>query len=148
MSRSRTPRRRRGMHSDRGGAGMSERCDDPGSGAEATFARDRSLLVGVAYRMLGSVSDAEDVVQEAWLRWARVDTATVHDPRAFLVRTVTRLAIDRLRRIAAPRAADRGPWVPEPVLTEGAGDPETEVDRAASVSLAMLVVLETLSPLE
>src|SRR5919112_3926991 len=144
MSRSPAPRRRRGMHSERGGADMSERRDDPGSAAEATFARDRSLLVGVAYRMLGSVSDAEDVVQEAWLRWARVDTATVHDPRAFLVRTVTRLAIDRLRRIQARRENYVGPWLPEPLLTTP--DPADDTDRAESVSMAMLVVLETLSP--
>jgi RNA polymerase sigma-70 factor (ECF subfamily) len=125
---------------------MSERRDDPGSAAEAMFARDRSLLVGVAYRMLGSVSDAEDIVQEAWLRWARVDTATVHDPRAFLVRTVTRLAIDRLRRIQARRETYVGPWLPEPLLTSP--DPADDTDRAESVSMAMLVVLETLSPLE
>jgi RNA polymerase sigma-70 factor (TIGR02957 family) len=112
------------------------------------FTTDRRLLVGVAYRLLGSVSDAEDVVQEAWLRWARVDTTTVADPTAFLVRTVSRLAIDRLRRIAARRESYVGPWLPEPVLTDGAGVPETEADRASSVSLAMLVVLETLSPLE
>ena len=125
---------------------MSERHDGPGSGAEATFTRERSLLVGVAYRMLGSVSDAEDVVQEAWLRWARVDTATVHDPRGFLVRTVTRLAIDRLRRIQARRENYVGPWLPEPLLTSP--DPADDTDRAESVSMAMLVVLETLSPLE
>jgi RNA polymerase sigma-70 factor (TIGR02957 family) len=114
------------------------------------FAADRPLLVAVAYRLLGSVSDAEDVVQEAWLRWARVDAATVADPTAFLVRTVSRLAVDRLRRIAARRESYVGPWLPEPVLTEvaGAGDPAEEAERAASVSLAMLVVLETLSPLE
>ena len=118
------------------------------------FARDRSLLIGVAYRMLGWVSDAEDVVQEAWLRWARVDADTVADPRAFLVRTVTRLAIDRLRRIKARRETYVGPWLPEPLLTgpdtvaEPVADPATDVDRAESVSMAMLVVLETLTPLE
>ena len=122
--------------------------------ATAAFARERSMLVGVAYRMLGSVSDAEDVVQEAWLRWARVDTETVADPRAFLVRTVTRLAIDRLRRIKARRETYVGPWLPEPLLTgpdaaaAPVADPAADVDRAESVSMAMLVVLETLSPLE
>ena len=121
---------------------------------EATFTTHRPLLVGVAYRLLGSVGDAEDVVQEAWLRWARVDVDTVADPAAFLVRVVSRLALDRLRRIAARREAYVGPWLPEPVLTTGsalageAGDPEAEAVRAASVSFAMLVVLETLSPLE
>ena len=120
---------------------------------EAVFATHRSRLVGVAYRLLGSVGDAEDVVQEAWLRWARVDTATVADPEAFLVRVVSRLAIDRLRRIAARRETYVGPWLPEPVLTSrnssaNRDDPAAEAERAASVSLAMLVVLETLSPLE
>jgi RNA polymerase sigma-70 factor (TIGR02957 family) len=121
---------------------------------EAAFTANRPLLVGVAYRLLGSVGDAEDVVQEAWLRWARVDVDTVADPTAFLVRTVSRLAVDRLRRIAARRESYVGPWLPEPVLTAGAsvagedGDPAAEAERAASVSLAMLVVLETLSPLE
>ena len=120
---------------------------------ETVFATHRSRLVGVAYRLLGSVGDAEDVVQEAWLRWARVDTATVADPEAFLVRVVSRLAIDRLRRIAARRETYVGPWLPEPVLTSrnssaNRDDPAAEAERAASVSLAMLVVLETLSPLE
>ena len=115
---------------------------------EAVFTAHRSRLVGVAYRLLGSVGDAEDVVQEAWLRWGRVDTATVADPEAFLVRTVSRLALDRLRRIAARRETYVGPWLPEPVLTGGRDDPAAEAERAASVSLAMLVVLETLSPLE
>ncbi len=118
--------------------------------AETAFTTNRSLLVGVAYRLLGSVADAEDVVQEAWLRWARVDTATVSDPVGFLVRTVSRLALDRLRRVATRRETYVGPWLPEPVLTGGpaGGDPADEAERAASVSLAMLVVLETLSPLE
>jgi RNA polymerase sigma-70 factor (ECF subfamily) len=118
---------------------------------QSLFATDRPLLVGVAYRMLGSVADAEDVVQEAWLRWARVDTAAVADPTAFLVRTVSRLAIDRLRRIKARRETYVGPWLPEPLLTAadpGGSDPAQDVDRAESVSMAMLVVLETLSPLE
>ncbi|MDT7580696.1 MAG: hypothetical protein QOK35_1960 [Pseudonocardiales bacterium] len=116
---------------------------------ETAFTANRSLLVGVAYRLLGSVGDAEDVVQEAWLRWARVDTDTVADPTGFLVRTVSRLALDRLRRVASRRETYVGPWLPEPVLTEGAtGDPAAEAERAASVSLAMLVVLETLTPLE
>ena len=115
---------------------------------EAVFTAHRPRLIGVAYRLLGSVGDAEDVVQEAWLRWGRVDTGNVADPEAFLVRTVSRLALDRLRRIAARRETYVGPWLPEPVLTGGRDDPAAEAERAASVSLAMLVVLETLSPLE
>jgi len=116
--------------------------------AEAVFTTHRPRLVGVAYRLLGSVGDAEDVVQEAWLRWAKVDTATVADPLAFLVRTVSRLALDRMRRVAARRETYVGPWLPEPVLTGGPDDPEAEAERASSVSMAMLVVLETLTPLE
>jgi RNA polymerase sigma-70 factor (ECF subfamily) len=127
-------------------------CDPDPDAPVVAFTAHRPLLVGVAYRLLGSVGDAEDVVQEAWLRWARVDTATVADPAAFLVRVVTRLALDRLRRVAARRETYVGPWLPEPVRTGTAPgatpDPEAEVERAASVSLAMLVVLESLSPLE
>ena len=115
---------------------------------ETAFTANRPLLVGVAYRLLGSVGDAEDVVQEAWLRWARVDTETVADPTAFLVRTVEPAG----PRPAAPRrrpARDlRRPVAARAVLTGGAADPADEAERAASVSLAMLVVLETLSPLE
>jgi RNA polymerase sigma-70 factor (TIGR02957 family) len=123
-----------------------ELCVESDTDGQTAFTSARPLLVGVAYRVLGTVSDAEDVVQEAWLRWARVDTATVADPTAFLVRTVSRLAIDRLRRIKARRENYVGPWLPEPILTEP--DPAEEAGRAESVSMAMLVVLETLSPLE
>ena len=110
------------------------------------FEAHRPLLVSADYRMLGSLAEAEDVVQEAWLRWDRTEQGDIEDARAFLVRVTTRLAIDRLRRIKARREAYVGPWLPEPILTEGdAGD---AVERAESVSLALLVVLETLSPLE
>jgi RNA polymerase sigma factor (sigma-70 family) len=108
--------------------------------------------VGAAYRMLGERADAEDVVQEAWLRWARAAPAEVQDARAYLVRVTTRLALDRLRRIKARREAYVGPWLPEPLLAEAgdpaANDPAADAERAESVSLALLVVLETLSPLE
>jgi len=103
-------------------------------------------LISVAYRVLGSVTDAEDTVQEAWLRWCRVDTAEVSNPRAFLVRVTTRLAIDQLRRAKTRRESYVGPWLPEPVLT--GYDVAEDVALAESVSMAMLVVLETLSPLE
>jgi len=120
-------------------------------GADLTYAtrvfdEHRDLLVGVAYRVLGSVTDAEDAVQEAWLRWSKVDPAEVANPRAFLVRVTTRLAIDRLRRVKARRESYVGPWLPEPMLT--GHDVAEEVELAESVSMAMLVVLETLSPLE
>ncbi|MER5542603.1 RNA polymerase sigma-70 factor [Streptomyces sp. NPDC001118] len=119
--------------------------------ATDVFEEHRPLLMGVAYRMLGRVADAEDVVQDAWLRWSGADLAEVREPRAYLVRITTRLAIDRLRQVRARGEAYVGPWLPEPYLTEfGDAAPDT-ADRAVladSVSLAVLVVLESLSPLE
>jgi RNA polymerase sigma-70 factor (ECF subfamily) len=115
--------------------------------ATRVFDEHRGLLVSVAYRVLGSVTDAEDAVQEVWLRWSNVDHAEVEDPRAFLVRVATRLAIDRLRRVKARRESYVGPWLPEPVLTDR-DDAAEDAAMAESVSMAMLVVLETLSPLE
>jgi RNA polymerase sigma-70 factor (TIGR02957 family) len=116
------------------------------SGATHLFNEHRNLLFAVAYRILGSVTDAEDVVQEAWLRWVNARPSEVADPRAFLVRVSTRLAIDRLRRVKARRESYVGPWLPEPVLT--GYDVAEEVALAESVSMAMLIVLETLTPLE
>ncbi|GHE02647.1 RNA polymerase sigma factor SigJ [Streptomyces alanosinicus] len=119
--------------------------------ATDVFEEHRPLLTGVAYRMLGRVADAEDVVQDAWLRWSRADRTAVREPRAYLVRITTRLAIDRLRQAQARSETYVGPWLPEPYLTEfGDLAPDT-ADRAVladSVSLAVLVVLESLSPLE
>jgi RNA polymerase sigma-70 factor (TIGR02957 family) len=103
-------------------------------------------LISVAYRVLGSVTDAEDAVQEAWLRWSGVDHSQINNPRAFLVRVTTRLAIDRLRRAKARRESYIGPWLPEPILTRQ--DISEDAAMAESISMAMLVVLETLSPLE
>ena len=114
--------------------------------AAGVFHEHRGVLVSVAYRILGSVTDAEDAVQEAYLRWSGVDHSEIKDPRAFLVRVTTRLAIDRLRRARTRRESYVGPWLPEPILTRQ--DPSEEVEMAESVSMAMLVVLETLSPLE
>ncbi|WP_274555614.1 RNA polymerase sigma-70 factor [Streptomyces spiramyceticus] len=115
------------------------------------FEEHRPVLTGVAYRMLGRVADAEDVVQEAWLRWSAETRDDVREPRAYLCRITTRLAIDRLRHVQARREAYVGPWLPEPVVTDfGAAVPDT-AERAMladSVSLAVLVVLESLSPLE
>jgi hypothetical protein len=82
------------------------------------FEQDRRVLAGVAYRILGGAADAEDVVQEAWLRWSEVDAAQIEDPKAYLVRVTSRLAIDRLRRVKARREAYVGPWLPEPISTE------------------------------
>jgi RNA polymerase sigma-70 factor (TIGR02957 family) len=114
--------------------------------AERLFAERRGLLQAVAYRVLGSVADAEDVVQDAWLRWSRVDVASVNDPEGYLVRVTTRLAIDRLRSARVRRESYVGPWLPEPMLTSP--DIAEDVVRAESVSTAMLLVLEALSPIE
>ena len=116
--------------------------DDPAS----TFERHRRLLFTVAYDLLGSASDAEDVVQDAWLRWANAEHGAVRDPKAFLVTVVTRLALNRLRDTKARREAYVGPWLPEPLLT--APDIADEVEVVEAVSMALLVVLETLSPAE
>ncbi len=110
------------------------------------FVSHRSLLFTVAYEMLGSAADAEDVVQETWLRWADADTSEVRDPRAYLVRIVTRLALNRLRTLARRREDYVGEWLPEPLLTTP--DVAEDVELAESVSMAMLTVLETLTPTE
>ena len=113
--------------------------DDP-------FVTHRGLLFTVAYEMLGSAADAEDVVQETWLRWGDVDHAGVHDPRAYLVRIVTRQALNRLRTLSRQREEYVGEWLPEPLLTTpGVAE---DVELAESVSIAMLTVLETLGPAE
>jgi RNA polymerase sigma-70 factor (ECF subfamily) len=130
----------------RGGKVTQSTSDERTPDAVRVFDRHRGLLVSVAYRVLGSVSDAEDAVQEAWLRWSNVDHSGIYDPRAFLVRITTRLAIDRLRQAKARRESYVGPWLPEPVLT--GRDVAADVALAESISMAMLVVLETLSPLE
>lgn len=114
--------------------------------ATEVYTEHRGLLFGVAYRVLGRVADAEDVVQEAWLRWHGVDGADIADPKAYLVTVVTRLAIDRLRLAQTRHESYVGEWLPEPLLTEP--DAAETAELADSVSLAMLVVLETLSPLE
>ena len=116
--------------------------DDP-------FSAHRSLLFTVAYEMLGSAADAEDVVQETWLRWADLgaaERADVRDPRAYLVRITTRLALNRLRTLARRREEYVGEWLPEPLLTSP--DVAEDVELAESVSIAMLTVLETLGPTE
>ena len=113
--------------------------DDP-------FVTHRSLLFTVAYEMLGSAADAEDVVQETWLRWADVEFAEVRDPRAYLLRIVTRQALNRLRTLARRREEYVGEWLPEPLPTSP--DVAEDVELAESVSIAMLTVLETLGPAE
>jgi RNA polymerase sigma-70 factor (TIGR02957 family) len=110
------------------------------------FEDHRNLLFAVAYRMLGAVADAEDVVQDAWLKWSSADRSDVADPKRYLVRIATNLALDRLRFARVQRESYVGPWLPEPLLTTP--DVAENVELAESVSMAMLVVLETLSPLE
>jgi RNA polymerase sigma-70 factor (ECF subfamily) len=115
------------------------------------FEEHRPVLLGVAYRMLGRVADAEDVVQDAWLRWSAADRSEVREPRAYLVRVTTRLAIDRLRQVKSRGETYVGPWLPEPYVTDfGDTVPDTaeQAVLADSVSLAVLVVMESLSPLE
>ena len=115
------------------------------------FERERPRLRGLAYRMLGSVADAEDVVQDAWLRWSRIEAADIAEPRAWLVRVVTRLCIDRLRAAKARREEYIGPWLPEPVVEEDgmiAAAPSAGLERAEDLTVAFLLALERLSPLE
>jgi RNA polymerase sigma-70 factor (ECF subfamily) len=113
---------------------------------EDPFVAHRSLLFTVAYEMLGSAADAEDVLQESWLRWADVDHAQVRDPRSYLVRIVTRQALNRLRTLSRSREEYVGEWLPEPLLTSP--DVAEDAELAESVSIAMLTVLETLAPTE
>jgi RNA polymerase sigma-70 factor, ECF subfamily len=128
---------------DRGGSTNRDDRPDP---ATETFLEHRNLLFTVAYEMLGSAADAEDVLQETWLRWAGVDLGTVQNQRAYLVRITTRQALTRLRTLGRRKESYVGPWLPEPLLT--APDVAEDVELADSVSMAMLLVLETLTPTE
>jgi RNA polymerase sigma-70 factor, ECF subfamily len=112
------------------------------------FAESRPWLFAIAYRMLGSVMDAEDVVQDAWLRWQEAPETEVRSPRAYLTTIVTRLAINRLQSARAQRETYVGPWLPEPLVTDPEPDPEAKVELAESLSMAFLVLLERLSPVE
>lgn len=127
----------RGVHGNRPGR--------PDHATEAYVAH-RNLLFTVAYEMLGSAADAEDVLQETWLRWTTVDLDTVQDQRAYLVRITTRQALDRLRTLSRRKESYVGTWLPEPLLT--APDVATDAELAEHVSMAMLLVLETLAPIE
>jgi RNA polymerase sigma-70 factor, ECF subfamily len=111
------------------------------------FTAHRSAAFGAAYRVLGSVSDADDVVQECWLRWSRVDLDGVRDPKSYLITTATRLALDRVREVQRRRESYVGPWLPEP-LPDRPTDPAELAELADSMSMAMLVVLSSLTPLE
>ncbi|MFF4788495.1 RNA polymerase sigma-70 factor [Streptomyces sp. NPDC001276] len=122
---------------------MNDHTNDP---ATEAFIVHRNLLFTVAYEMLGSAADAEDVLQETWLRWVEVDLAQVRDQRAYLVRITTRQSLNRLRAMKRRKEAYVGPWLPEPLLT--APDVAQDVELAESVSMALMLVLETLSPTE
>ncbi|HTV92022.1 MAG TPA: RNA polymerase sigma factor SigJ [Verrucomicrobiae bacterium] len=116
--------------------------------AEELFERERAPLVHHAYRMLGTMTDAEDVVQDAFVRWHRTGHEHVRDPHAFLRATVTHLALDRLRAQKRARETYVGPWLPEPILVDESAVPEHVITIAEDVSFAFLLALERLSPLE
>lgn len=111
----------------------------------ALFQQHRPRLFGLAYRMLGTPADAEDVLHDAWLRWHAQDTAVLDDPEAWLVTVTTRLALDRLRRAKSEREHYTGPWLPEPLVPE-ADHPEAELERGETITLSFLLLLERLSP--
>ncbi|NJO42473.1 MAG: RNA polymerase sigma-70 factor [Cyanobacteria bacterium CRU_2_1] len=113
-----------------------------------TFNQHRSLLFAIAYRMLGTVTDAEDMVQETFLRWQQTTAATVKSAKTYLSTIITRLCIDHLRSARVRREQYVGSWLPEPIMTQSTNDPATQVELADSLSMAFLVVLERLSPIE
>ena len=113
-----------------------------------SFEPHRRRLLGLAYRMLGSIAEAEDAVQDAYLRWHAVDRDTVTDPRAFLTTTTTRICLDVLRSARARREDYIGPWLPEPVVDTKALAPDAQTELAEDLSIALLLALDRLSPLE
>jgi RNA polymerase sigma-70 factor (ECF subfamily) len=115
---------------------------------QEVFSADRPLLFSIAYRMLGSASDAEDVLQDAWMRYRDVDQSSIRSPKAFVTTIVSRLCLDRLKSARATREEYIGPWLPEPVLTSELGSPDAALQHAESITLAFLVLLEKLSPEE
>lgn len=112
------------------------------------FEEHRRLLFGIAYRMLGSVADAEDMVQETYLRWQQADADSIRSPRAWLTTAITRLCLNHLQLARVKRETYVGPWLPEPLVDEAASDPADTTQLADSLSLAFLVLLESLSPIE
>src|SRR5262249_2350378 len=113
-----------------------------------SFEPHRRRLLGLAYRMLGSVSEAEDAVQDAYLRWHAAGRDAVTDPRGFLTTTTTRICLDMLNSARARREAYVGPWLPEPVLDTAALAPDSHAELAEDLSIALLLTLDRLSPLE
>src|SRR6185369_10814797 len=112
------------------------------------FKSNRPLLFSIAYRMLGSASDAEDILQDAWMRYQTADESSIRSPKAFAATIVARLCLDRLKSARAAREQYIGPWLPEPILTSEMKTPDTALQQAESVTLAFLVLLEKLSPEE
>ena len=121
---------------------------EAGTEALEVFERHRPRLFGLSYRMLGSVEDAEDLVQEAYLRWHQSDAGEVRSPEAWLVAVTTRMAIDRLRRAAVERERYPGNWLPEPIATDPASLPEQATEQGSDLSVAFLLLLERLGPEE
>ncbi|KUN30143.1 RNA polymerase subunit sigma-24 [Streptomyces antibioticus] len=134
------------MTSDDSGTAPPSRATSGLDDAVSVFLRHRGRLFGIAYRVLGSVTEAEDVVQEVWLRWQKTDRAVVDNPMAFLSTTATRLAINVAQSARVRRESYIGTWLPEPVDTSA--DPEVGAERAEAVELALLLVLERLNPTE
>jgi RNA polymerase sigma-70 factor (ECF subfamily) len=120
--------------------------DQPRSAAVEVFEQQRPLLFGIAYRMLGSAMDAEDIVQEAYLRYARVEGEAIQHPKAYLAKTVTRLCLDHIKSAQAQRETYIGPWLPEPIMTDIA--PDARPIEVETLSLAFLLLLEKLTPAE
>ena len=112
------------------------------------FNKARPRLFGIAYRMLGTRDDAEDIVQEAYIRWHKADAEEIENPEAWLVTVTTRLSIDRLRKASAERETYIGPWLPEPLVVDSARTPEEQAELASDLSLAFMAMLERLSPVE
>jgi RNA polymerase sigma-70 factor (ECF subfamily) len=119
---------------------------DPHTPPTEAFARERRRLFGIAYRMLGSVADAEDILQEVWIRWQNADRAAVREPAAFLTTVTTRLCINEMQSARARRETYIGPWLPEPVNTED--DPSLGAERGEALQFAVLMLLEKLTPTE
>jgi RNA polymerase sigma-70 factor (ECF subfamily) len=122
--------------------------NETGTSATSEFESNRGRLFGLAYRMLGSRADAEDLVQEAYVRWHQSDRDAIRNSEAWLVATATRLAIDRLRALKTEREAYVGPWLPEPMMRDSPPPPDRHLELASDLSMAFLVLLERLGPEE
>src|ERR1044072_6411764 len=114
----------------------------------AEFEELRRRLFGIAYRMIGTTADAEDIVQEAYLRWHQANAEEIRSAEAWLVSVVTRLSIDRLRRVTVEREKYVGPWLPEPLIISTSPTPEEELETRSDLSMAVMVLLERLTPIE